>query len=220
MLVNRTPAAAQKPEIRLQHALREFETMLTKDQRQIYNTRVRSGRPPSMEDVFETMSEIDRESQKERGIHKCVGPRLKKVLEACQRFAAIGDVRIGGSQNLIACGVWSAVRLSLQMSVGNGAFFDKLSILIMEIGRTAPINEEIGLLVPDSPELQSLIAEYMLRVVCICKEMVKMTNCSLSRFTSSISGFDATFGQLSDEVKTIGHVIEKQIALLSAKTNL
>ncbi|KAH7368617.1 hypothetical protein B0T11DRAFT_277381 [Plectosphaerella cucumerina] len=214
-------AGSLKPEIRLQQALREYESLLTKDQRQLYNTRVRSGRAPDMADVIQATSEIDREARKQRGIHKCAAPRLMKVLTACQRFAAIGDVLIGGSQNLIACGVWSAVRLSLQISAGNGAFFDKLSLLIMDIGRTAPINEEIGLLATDSPELQSLVTEYMLRVVSICKEMVKLSNkSSLAQLASSISGFDATFGQLSDEVKTIGHVIDKQVALLSAKTNV
>jgi ankyrin repeat domain-containing protein 50 len=109
-------AGSLKPEIRLQQALREYESLLTKDQRQLYNTRVRSGRAPDMADVIQATSEIDREARKQRGIHKCAAPRLMKVLTACQRFAAIGDVLIGGSQNLIACGVWSAVRLSLQVS--------------------------------------------------------------------------------------------------------
>lgn len=108
-----------------------------------------------------------------------------------------------------------------QISAGNGAFFDKLSLMVMEIGRTAPINQEIGCLVPDSPELQSLVTEYMIRVVSICKEMIKLSNkSSFAQLTTSIAGFDATFGSLSDEAKTLGHVIDKQVALLSAKTSL
>jgi hypothetical protein len=34
-------------------------------------------------------------------------------LQAVQQFAAIGDIVVGGSQNLLACSVWSVVRLML-----------------------------------------------------------------------------------------------------------
>ena len=44
---------------------------------------------------------------------RCFGPRLTYVLQAVQQFASIGDIIIGGSQNLIACGVWSLVRMTL-----------------------------------------------------------------------------------------------------------
>jgi hypothetical protein len=43
-----------------------------------------------------------------------------KLLETVQRFAAIGDVMVGGSQNIIACGVWSLVRLSMLVSQCKG----------------------------------------------------------------------------------------------------
>jgi hypothetical protein len=42
--------------------------------------------------------------------------RMTNFLHAVQQFAAIGDVMIGGSQNLIACGVWSLVRMLLLVS--------------------------------------------------------------------------------------------------------
>jgi len=47
----------------------------------------------------------------------CFGPRFTNFLYGVQQFAALGDVLVGGSQNLVACGVWSLVRMSLLVSV-------------------------------------------------------------------------------------------------------
>lgn len=44
------------------------------------------------------------------------GTKVGGFLSRIQKLASIGDVLIGGSQNLIATGVWSAVRLSLTVS--------------------------------------------------------------------------------------------------------
>lgn len=54
-------------------------------------------------------AEINRES----GIRgRCFGPRLTSILQTVQQFAALGDVVVGGTQNLLACGVWSLVRMT------------------------------------------------------------------------------------------------------------
>jgi hypothetical protein len=45
-----------------------------------------------------------------------MGTRLNKILDAAQRITALGDVMVGGSQNLIACGVWASLRLTLVVS--------------------------------------------------------------------------------------------------------
>lgn len=50
---------------------------------------------------------------------RCLGPRLMNLLQAVQKFAALGDVIVGGSQNLIACGIWTIVRTSLQVGVSS-----------------------------------------------------------------------------------------------------
>jgi hypothetical protein len=50
-------------------------------------------------------------SQKAGG--RCFGPRFTKFLHSAQQFAALGDVLVGSSQNLVACGVWSVVRMCL-----------------------------------------------------------------------------------------------------------
>jgi ankyrin repeat domain-containing protein 50 len=61
-------------------------------------------------------AEVDRCASKMGSGGRCFGPRLTNVLQAVQQFAALGDIIVGGSQNMIACGVWSLIRLTLLVS--------------------------------------------------------------------------------------------------------
>ncbi|KAJ4169252.1 hypothetical protein NW754_001337 [Fusarium falciforme] len=94
--------------------------------------------PPDIHDVMRLTAEIDRRVAGKVGGGRCFGTRLVSVLEAVQRFAALGDIVVGGSQNMIACGVWSLVRITLLMLVNISSWFDKLSELFMTVGRSAP----------------------------------------------------------------------------------
>jgi ankyrin repeat domain-containing protein 50 len=76
-----------------------------------------SNSPPDIGDVMRLTADIDRRAAgKVRG-GRCFGPRLVNVLQAVQQFAALGDVIVGGSQNIIACGVWSLVRMTLLVGI-------------------------------------------------------------------------------------------------------
>lgn len=107
-----------KPEIRLAQAVSQFEADLSSDQKATfreYRSQIQHT-PPGHNEVMRLTAEIDCDAtRKKRGGH-CFGPRMTNFLHAIQQFAAIGDVLIGGSQNLVACGVWSLVRMSLLVS--------------------------------------------------------------------------------------------------------
>ena len=107
-----------KPEIRLAQAISQFEADLSSEQK----TSFRSFRsqscdsPPDPSDVMRLTAEIDRRASAKVGGGRCFGPRLTNFLQAVQQYAALGDIIVGGSQNLIACGVWSLVRMSMLVS--------------------------------------------------------------------------------------------------------
>jgi ankyrin repeat domain-containing protein 50 len=110
-------ASRLKPEIRLAQAVSQFEADLSSEQKAIFNTyRSQSlSSPPDPSDVMRLTAEIDRHASGRVG-RRCFGPRLTNFLQAVQQFAALGDIIVGSSQNLIACGVWSVVRMSLLVS--------------------------------------------------------------------------------------------------------
>lgn len=105
-------AARLKPEIRLAQAISEFESTLSSAQKADFRGwRVEALKhPPDTTDVMRFTADIDRRIAKG---NRCLGPRFTSFLSTVQQFAALGDVVVGSSQNIIACGVWSLVRMSI-----------------------------------------------------------------------------------------------------------
>lgn len=110
-------ASTLKAEIRLVQAVSEFEAELPNDQKPAFRA-LRSQSlsvAPGPSDVMRLTADVDRKlSKKFNG--QCFGPRFTNFLQGVQQFAALGDIVIGGSQNLVACGVWALVRMSLLVS--------------------------------------------------------------------------------------------------------
>ena len=105
-------ASRLKPEIRLAEAISLFEASLTSTQKADFrNSRAQSLKcAPDSTDVMRLTADVDRRVTKGK---RCFGPRFTSFLSSVQQFAALGDVVVGGSQNIIACGVWSLVRMSI-----------------------------------------------------------------------------------------------------------
>ncbi|KAK7926616.1 hypothetical protein PG985_003614 [Apiospora marii] len=176
-------AAKLKAEIRLAQAVSEFEAGLQDDAKREFslfkNQTISS--PPTIKGVMQLTAEIDHTTRTAGS--RCYGPRLMKTLECVQQFAAIGDVIIGGSQNIVACGVWTIVRTTLLAIVRFQAYFESLSELFLSIGKSAPRYGEMAALTPKSQALQDLVSEYFIVVVNLCRHM----------YTSSLK---SKFGQL------------------------
>jgi hypothetical protein len=109
-------ASSLKPNIRLSQAISKFEAVLTSEQKFAFQTlKTQSlSKAPSHQDVMQFTAELNRCTSNQP---QCFGPRFTSFLEGVQLFAALGDVLVGGSQNLLSCGVWSLVRMSLMVSV-------------------------------------------------------------------------------------------------------
>jgi hypothetical protein len=117
-------ASRLKPEIRLAQAVSQFEADLSDKQKIAFRTLKSQSRnsPPDPSDVMRLTAEIDCQMSRKAG-RRCFGPRFTNFLQGVQQFAALGDVVVGGSQNLIACGVWSMVRMSLLVSALTSSAF-------------------------------------------------------------------------------------------------
>jgi ankyrin repeat domain-containing protein 50 len=110
-------AGRLKPEIRLAQAVSEFEAALSKEQKAEFRTSRSTAlkAPPSISDVMRITAQVDLKASRRVSGGRCFGPRLTNLLQAVQQFASLGDVIIGGSQNLVACGVWAVVRMALMV---------------------------------------------------------------------------------------------------------
>lgn len=117
MSVFRPPSPQLEPELRLADAISKFEADLSDAQKaEFRSTRSRSLQsPPDLNDVNRLTAELNLQISRKAG-DRCYGTRFTSFLHGIQQFASIGDVTIGGSQNLLACGIWSLVRVLLLVS--------------------------------------------------------------------------------------------------------
>ncbi|EUC46760.1 hypothetical protein COCMIDRAFT_35627 [Bipolaris oryzae ATCC 44560] len=208
-----------KPEIRLAQAVSEFEADLTTEQKATFRTlksQSHSTRPdPS--DVMRLTAEMDR-SISTKYSSRCFGPRFTNFLQGVQQFAALGDVVVGGSQNLIACSVWSLVRMSLLSIICLSSYIDKLSSLFMAIGRAAPRYQAMALLYPRSKKLQSHLAEYFILVVKLCHYLFKYEQKpSVWQFTSSLN--DTHLKTIQSDLDKWANSIKEEVHLIEAQEN-
>ncbi|OAL50438.1 hypothetical protein IQ07DRAFT_587101 [Pyrenochaeta sp. DS3sAY3a] len=209
-------AARLKPEIRLAQAVSQFEASLSDDLKSEFrNNRARSlSSAPTSNDVMRFTGNLDRKLSGKAG-SRCFGPRFTNFLQGVQQFAALGDVIVGGSQNIIACGVWSIVRMSLLSIVNYSSYMETLSVLFMEVGRSAPRYQTLSVLYARSKDLQAHICEYFIVVVRLCQYIRRLTTKSAFRkITATFNGSDLqTFrSDLDDWAKTIKDEIELLIA--------
>ncbi|RKK61634.1 hypothetical protein BFJ69_g17106 [Fusarium oxysporum] len=207
-----------KPEIRLAQAIKQFEMDLSDEQKAAFHSNKRQlcHSPPNIHDVMRLTAEIDRRVAGNVGGRRCFGTRLVNVLEAVQQFAALGDIVVGGSQNMIACGVWSLVRMTLLMLVNVSSWFDKLSELFMTVGRSAPRYQAMALLYPRSKKLQSHLSEYFLVVVRICHDLLKLTRKSMfARLVSFMTESDISSYQ--SDFDLWANAIKEEVNLLMAQ---
>ncbi|KAM7198032.1 hypothetical protein V8F33_005299 [Rhypophila sp. PSN 637] len=210
-------AAPLKAEIRLAQVVSQFEAELSADQKAAFRTQRSQAykSPPTAQDVMWLTAKIDRETINKSGGGRCFGPRFTNVLQAVQQFAALGDVIIGGSQNIIACGVWTLVRMSLLSLVNYSSYMDKLSTLLMVAGRSAPRYQKMALLYTRSRILQSSLSEHFIVIVQLCHHMLKTaTRTKISQMVSSLSDL-ALKGYETDLLRWATAVKEEADLLLS-----
>ncbi|KAH7183332.1 uncharacterized protein B0J16DRAFT_270224 [Fusarium flagelliforme] len=220
-------AGSLKPEIRLAQAVSEFEATLTPEQKSSFQaSRARAvSTTPTMSDVMRLTAEIDLKATSKHGRGRCFGPRMTNTLQAIQQFAALGDIIVGGGQNLIACGVWAAARMTLHVITGYFTYLENLSLLFMSIGRNAPRYQSMASLYPKSKSLQRYLCEYFIVITKLCHQSVAWTmKPILSRLSSTISdpqmkAFKDDLDVWSSAIKEEANVLLNQQVTEEAKRN-
>ncbi|KAI0179470.1 hypothetical protein GGR52DRAFT_536342 [Hypoxylon sp. FL1284] len=212
-------SSPSKAEIELGKAVSNFESILTREQSAAFQmTKAHAlGSPPNVRDVMNLTAEIDLKARQQKGgFHKCFGPRFTMVLDSIQQYIALGDIIVGGSQNLIACGAWSVVRITLLSVVKFSTYLERTSQLFMRVGLSAPRYHEMASLFPQSKTLQELTAQYFVTVVQICHDVVKLCQAS---FIGQVKAFiqDRNIAEYESQVTNNTNAINEQLRLEEMK---
>ncbi|CAH0048472.1 unnamed protein product [Clonostachys solani] len=206
-------AAPLRPEIALAKAISEFESSLTKEHKSSFRslrTQALSA-PPSAEDVMRFTASLNSQIQKSSATHRCFGTRFTNIMQCVQKYAALGDVVVGGSQNIIACGVWALV------CIGFGSYLDKVSHFFMTVGQSAPRYESMALLYRRSKLLSQYMSSYFLVIVQTCHEFMLFSRKSLlGQLASSLD--DSKLRDAQSRSERLGAKIREEVSFLTSQT--
>ena len=166
MALVRVDTAKSRPEIALLAALDDFKTVLTDEQKRQLSATIK----PDATDAIRVATQIDQENTNRWG--RCLGPRLVSFLESVQQFSKVVDTFVSSNPEIAAL-LWGGVRLSLLLVNNYVSYFEKLSGLFMQLGRSCPRLAEFGTLYKTSIGLQRSLCEYYAVVVHLCKSVIE-----------------------------------------------
>ncbi|RDH21211.1 ankyrin [Aspergillus niger ATCC 13496] len=222
-----TRAARLKPEVRLGQAISEFQADCSSREKATLRSYQAAGIPPSIRDVMQLTAEVNRSA----GLQgRCFGSRLTNILQAVQEFAALGDIVLGGSQSLLACGIWALVRMSLLPLMGSqsivkySAYFEQLSAMLMAVGRSAPRYQLMGVVYPKSQRLRTSMLEYFITVVQLCHHVIKLSRKTAfgqwaSTMTTPLKGYQSDLELWAAAIKEEVNLLMVQQLSLEAEDN-
>ncbi|KAG7293254.1 hypothetical protein NEMBOFW57_003300 [Staphylotrichum longicolle] len=183
-------AARAKPQVRLGHALSEFEMALS-DDRKAASRAHRSQAANSqlgLEDVRRAVAEFDKSGSRP------LGGRFVHVLQAVQRFAVFGDVIVGDSVSLR----------------------EKVSELFRDLGRTAPRHEQLSVLYPRSKRLQADLTEYFILLVQLCQKLFQSSTLARIAAHVKLALSDPELKNLKEQLDRWALSIDREVTLLIA----
>ncbi|KAH0170918.1 hypothetical protein KCU67_g2421, partial [Aureobasidium melanogenum] len=157
---------------------------------------------------------------------RCVAARISPLLESIQQFSGVVETFVS-SHPQIAALIWGSVKFALQIASNFTSYFDRLSALLMAIGKRCPRFQAYQKLYGASPDLQKALCEFYAVVVRCCEKVVRTDhhtgrNTPTGGYTQVIkalsgsyrSEFDSLLNQVdkaSDEVKEAIHMAEADL---------
>lgn len=209
-LISRPRLLRADPTISLNQALKEFDSSLSEDERRRYHSHCSR---PDAQTVLNFVSEIDANNRGRGG--RCAATRLVTFLNATQRFVVIIDTFVSSNPKIAAL-IWGGVKTTILVASNVASYFDKITSLIMDIGRSCPAYKSFGELFPDSLDLQTALCEYFATIIKLCMKIIQQLHTpATSLLLRAFVPFDATFKPYQEDLSRIVKSVELQILLAS-----
>ncbi|KAH8890530.1 hypothetical protein GQ53DRAFT_867597 [Thozetella sp. PMI_491] len=200
------PYGKLKPEVKLAQAISEFALVLDEPRRRTFKV-LRTRSPPLPSDVIRLTEEINSDGSRQHKSWKPFGTRLVAILERVQLISCVGDAIVYGAQNMIASGIWAAVKMSLQLATSYLTYFDKVTEILMRVGRMSHIKQDLN-----------AMCEYLIVVTNFCRGIVLFTK--KARFAQFISSVSREFLDFEDQLATWSSFIQERCNYLATKSQL
>ncbi|KAJ5715330.1 uncharacterized protein N7483_012511 [Penicillium malachiteum] len=194
--VPESKVAGADPANSLNTALENFQNILTDEQKQNFQQNATT---PDVGSVIEFVAQID--AKNSSTTRRCVAPRLCTFLEATQQFVGIVDTFISCNPAIAAL-VWGGVKTAILTASNVASYFDRVTSMIMGIGKSCPTYQQFGLLYPG----------------CISLQLSRRTGLKQT-LSSILIPFDSEFKLLLDQIQETTNEIQLQVSLASKQAD-
>ncbi|GFG16217.1 hypothetical protein IFM5058_07848 [Aspergillus udagawae] len=207
---SRTDIQAADPTESLTEALRSFEHILTEEQKQQFQG---STVKPDAGSVIVFVAEL---SAKEKSTSRCVAPRLCTFLDATHQFSGVVETFVSSNPTVAAL-VWGGVKTAILTASNVASYFDKVTSMIMAVGRSCPTYQQFGHVYPGCVGLQRALCDYYAVIVQLCIKIIEVSRrMVITQVLSSIFvPFEAEFKSFLDKLDQATKDIQLQILLAS-----
>jgi len=204
-------ATPVNPTSSLQNALQEFKNILPFEQQKLFSQQHQT---PAASDVLKFVAELDANNQNRAG--RCVASRVCTFLNAIQQFTGVVDTFVSSNPSIAAL-VWGSVKTALIVAGNASSYFDKVTAMIMEVGRSCPVLAQFASLYSGSIGLQEALCDYYSAIVKLCVKVVDVNQRTGVKhvWSSLISSFEAEFKPDLEVLYSLVRVVKLRIDLAS-----
>lgn len=206
---------AADPTMSLKQALTDFGDILTGEQKQQFQA---GSTKPDISSVIAFVGEID--ANNSSTTRRCVAPRLYTFLDALQQFSRVVDTFVS-SNPAIAALIWGGVKTTILIAGNIASYFDKITSMVMVIGRSCPTYQQFGQLYPGCVALQRALCDYYAVIIQMCIKIIDVSR--RSAITQTLSSiflpFDSEFKSFQDNLDQATKEIQVQISLASQQAD-
>ncbi|KAK8143495.1 hypothetical protein G3M48_007169 [Beauveria asiatica] len=188
------------PQASLQSAIKEFQSILTDEQRHKLRI-IGTIRDAQSVMIFTAQLEHENRSAGRPG----VSSRLSTVLQSVQAFSGVVGTFVSSHPEIAAL-VWGSVKLTMLIAVNFASYFEALSSLFMTVSRQCPRFAEYQALYPASTRLQRALCDFHASI--IRKQHLKH------------AVFQSFHEEMQEDVRAIqqmGEEVKEEISLATAR---
>ncbi|RHZ59573.1 uncharacterized protein CDV56_101052 [Aspergillus thermomutatus] len=195
-------------------ALLSFEDILTEEQKRQYHANTTK---PDAASIIAFVADIDANNNSTN--RRCVAPRLCTFLEATQQFSSVVDTFVSSNPTLAAL-IWGGVKMAILTASNVASYFDKVTSMIMGIGKSCPTYQKFGQLYPGCVGLQRALCDYYAIIVKLCIKIIEVSRRTAitQTLTAIFVPFESEFKSSLNEVDQAAKDIQLQISLASKQT--
>ncbi|SCV61374.1 uncharacterized protein FFFS_15943 [Fusarium fujikuroi] len=208
-----TAGASAGPQESLEHAIRDFQAILTDDQRRKLSS-IGAIQDPDTVRIF--TAQLDRESQLKKG--RGIAGRLSSILQSVHRFSAVVDTFVSSHPEIAAL-VWGSVKLAMLIAVNYTRCFESVSALFMELSNECPRFAEYQALYLTSTRLQKALCDFHASIIRCCKHVVEVIQRPWQKQLMAAFRFEQEFEPDASDIRRMGKNVKEEINFAKAQAD-